>query len=210
MVKVKICGMRTPQDAMWAASAGAWAVGLVFSPSRRQVTIDEAAQIVRTVPVSIHKVGVFVDLNLDTVKKVVAATGIDMLQFHGQESPEYCQEFNLPVIKSFRVQDESSLAEVEKYKVFACLFDTWVSGCAGGSGETFDWRCLEGLPHNLRTILAGGLNPRNVSSAIHQTRPFAVDVSSGVEIYGHKDPKLMRDFIGQAKSDHPEALVKRW
>jgi Phosphoribosylanthranilate isomerase len=210
MVKVKICGMRTSQDAMWAASAGAWAVGLVFSPSRRQVTIDEAARIVRAVPASIHKVGVFVDFSLATVKEVVAATGIDMLQFHGQESPEYCEEFDLPVIKSFQVRDENSLAEVEKYKVFACLFDTWVSGSAGGSGKTFDWRSLKSLPDNLRIILAGGLTPYNVSSAIRQTRPFAVDVSSGVEINGHKDPKLMRDFIGQAKSDHPEALVERW
>ncbi len=210
MTKIKICGMRSPQDAICATSAGAWAAGFVFAPSARQVTVDEAARIIRVMHPSVHKVGVFVDSSLEAVKATAAATGIDMLQFHGQESPEYCQEFALPVIKSFRIRDEDSLAQVEKYKVFACLCDTYVPGRAGGSGQTFDWRCLQGLPASLRIILAGGLTPRNVSTAILQTRPFAVDVSSGVEINGRKDRKLIEAFIHQAKSVHPEILVKRW
>jgi len=200
MVRVKICGMRSRQDAILTAAAGAWAVGLIFAPSHRQVTVDEAAQIIQVVPPSVHKVGVFVDSSIEAVKETVAATGIDMLQFHGQESPEYCQEFNLPVIKSFRVRDENSLAEVEKYQVYAHLFDTYVPGSVGGSGKTFDWRCLEGLPRGQRIILAGGLNPGNVAQAIEQIKPFAVDVSSGVELFGHKDRNLIENFIRNSRS----------
>ncbi|MEA4925570.1 MAG: phosphoribosylanthranilate isomerase [Syntrophomonadaceae bacterium] len=202
MIKIKICGMRSPQDAIWATSAGAWAAGFVFAPSARQVTVDEAARIIRVMPPSVHKVGVFVDSSLDTVKATAAATGIDMLQFHGQESPEYCQEFALPVIKSFRIRDENSLAQVEKYTVFACLCDTYVPDRLGGSGRTFDWRCLQGVPAGLRIILAGGLTPCNVSSAIRQISPFAVDVSSGVEINGRKDRILIKDFIKTAERIH--------
>jgi len=195
MVRVKICGIRSRKEALWIAAAGAWAAGFVFAPSRRQVTVGEAARIIAVLPPSIHKVGVFVDSALETVESIIAATGIDMLQFHGQESPAYCQEFNLPVIKSFRVGDKNSLAQVDKYHVFAHLFDTYVPGSYGGSGQTFDWRCLDDLPAGLRIILAGGLNPGNVASAVQQIRPFAVDVSSGVELAGHKDGSLIQDFI---------------
>jgi len=210
MVRVKICGMRSRQDAIWTVAAGAWAVGFIFAPSPRQVTVDEAAQIIQVIPPSVHKVGVFVNSTIEAVQETVAATGIDMLQFHGQESPEYCQEFNLPVIKSYRVRDENSLTEVEKYQVFAHLFDTHVPGSPGGSGKTFDWRCLEGLPGGLRIILAGGLKPSNVSPAIQRVKPFAVDVSSGVEINGRKDRNLIKDFIRQAQNVENTTPRERW
>lgn len=208
MVRVKICGMRSRHDAIWTASAGAWAAGFIFAPSQRQVTVDEAAQIIQVLPLSIHKVGVFVDSAIKTVKEIISATGIDMLQFHGQESPEYCQEFDLPVIKSFRVRDENSLADVEKYPVYAHLFDTYVPGSAGGSGISFDWRYLDVLPRNMRIMLAGGLTPRNVAEAIERLNPFAVDVSSGVEIAGRKDRNLINEFVGQVRDHTRRNLIE--
>ncbi|PKM77775.1 MAG: phosphoribosylanthranilate isomerase [Firmicutes bacterium HGW-Firmicutes-15] len=199
MTKVKICGMRSLQDAQWAIASGAWAVGFVFASSPRQVTVDEAASIIRELPPSLHKVGVFVDMNMELVNNIVSDTGIDMLQFHGQESPEYCQEWHLPVIKSFRIRDENSLTEVEKYQVFAHLFDTYSPGSVGGTGKIFDWRLLDNFQSGLRIVLAGGLNPSNVAGAIRRIKPYAVDVSSGVESSGRKDQRLINEFIGQVQ-----------
>jgi len=210
MTNVKICGIRSLQDALWAVNAGAWAVGFVFAPSRRQITAEQAGKIIRGLPPSVHKVGVFVDMKFESVKDIISETGIDILQLHGQESPEYCQECNLPIIKSFQVCDENSLTAVEKYTVFAHLFDTYVPGSHGGSGITFNWRYLENLHPGLRIILAGGLSPGNVVNAIRQVKPFAVDVSSGVEISGHKDSQLIQDFIRQAHNTKGETLNERW
>lgn len=199
MTKVKICGMRSLQEAQWAVEAGAWAVGFVFAPSQRRVTVEEAARIIRELPSSVHKVGVFVDMKMEMVEKVISETGIDILQFHGQESQEYCQEWQLPVIKSFRIKDEDSLSQAEKYLVFAYLFDTYTLGSAGGTGKTFDWRYLHDFQPNRRVILAGGLNPINVAGATRQVKPFAVDVSSGVESLGRKDQRLINEFIYQVQ-----------
>jgi len=197
MTKIKICGIRSRQEALWAANAGAWAVGFVFAPSRRRVSMEEAAAIIRELPANIHKVGVFVDMKISSVQEIISATGIDFLQFHGEESPAYCQEFDLPIIKSFLVEGEDSLDDVVNYNVFAHLFDTYTPNSRGGSGQTFDWRCLNILPAVPRVILAGGLNPQNVNHAIQETKPFAVDVSSGVEIAGRKDCELINEFISQ-------------
>ncbi len=201
MTKVKICGMRSLQEAQWAAAAGAWAVGFVFASSPRRLTVEEAARIICKLPPSIHKVGVFVDMKMEIVEKVIAETGINILQFHGHESPEYCQEWNLPVIKSFHVRDENSLAEAEKYQVFAYLFDTYQQGIAGGTGKTFDWRYLDDFQPSQQVILAGGLNPGNVAGAIRKVKPFAVDVSSGIESSGRKDQVLINEFISQAQQE---------
>jgi phosphoribosylanthranilate isomerase len=195
MTEIKICGIRSLPDALWAIQAGAWAVGFIFAPSPRRIGLEQAAAIIRALPAAVHKVGVFVDADRSAVQGIISATGIDMLQFHGAESPEYCQEWELPVIKSFRVRDENSLTGIEQYQVFAHLFDTYVPGSPGGSGRSFDWRYLNHLPPELRIILAGGLHPKNVAAAIQQTHPFAVDVSSGVEIDGRKDRHLIEDFI---------------
>jgi len=210
MTNVKICGIRSLQDAQWAIAAGAWAVGFIFAPSPRRITIEEAGRIIRELPSHIYKVGVFVDMKIAMVKEIVSGTGINMLQFHGQESPEYCREWNLPVIKSFRVRDEDSLDGIGKYQVFAHLFDTYVPSSHGGSGITFDWQYLENLQPGLRMILAGGLTPGNVSNAIQRIKPFAVDVSSGVEISGRKDCQLIQDFIFQAHNTRGEILNERW
>jgi phosphoribosylanthranilate isomerase len=205
MTYAKICGIRSVQEAEWAAAAGAWAVGFVFASSPRQVTVDEAARIIRQLPPSVHKVGVFVDMKMEMVGSIISDTGIDILQFHGHESPEYCQECHLPVIKSFRVQDENSLVQARKYQVYAYLFDTFTVDSAGGTGITFDWRLLDNFQSSLRIILAGGLNPSNVAGAIHRIKPYAVDVSSGVESLGRKDQKLINEFISQVKLSRNKA-----
>lgn len=200
MIKVKICGIRTWQEAAWAVEAGTWAVGFVFAPSRRQIEVEEAARIIRKLPGYIHKVGVFVDMSRETVEEIIRCTDIDLLQFHGRESPEYCVGWRQPVIKSFSIRDEDSLTGVPDYQVFAHLFDTYREGQAGGTGITFDWRCLATLKSNSRVILAGGLTAENVSAAVKQVRPFAVDVSSGVESFGCKDRTLIQQFISQAQN----------
>lgn len=196
MTRVKICGVRTYQEANWAATAGAWAVGFVFAPSRRRIAVDDAARIICELPPTIHKVGVFVDMDMEMVKEIARYTGIDMVQLHGQERPEYCAELHLPVIKSFQVKDADSLAEVEDYRVFAYLFDTYQEGCKGGTGKTFDWRYLGALSSTgKRVVVAGGLDPSNVAEAIRLTKPYAVDVSSGVEVGGRKERGLVEEFI---------------
>jgi phosphoribosylanthranilate isomerase len=161
--------------------------------------IEEAARIILELPQAIYKIGVFVDMNLAEVKDIVKSTGINMLQFHGKESPAYCAEWNLPVIKSFLVRDEDSLAGVELYQVYAHLFDTYQPGSAGGTGRTFNWHHLQNLKPGQRTILAGGLNPGNVAEAIRSVKPYAVDVSSGVETEGRKNRELIEQFVSQSK-----------
>jgi phosphoribosylanthranilate isomerase len=142
-----------------------------------------------------------VDTPIETVKAIIDETGINILQFHGQESPEYCQEWSLPVIKSFSIQDENSLANIEKYQVFAYLMDTFAPNSPGGTGKTFDWGFIDDINPNLHLILAGGLNPGNAARAICRVRPFAVDVSSGVETSGRKDHGLIHEFVRQAQID---------
>ncbi|NLU49701.1 MAG: phosphoribosylanthranilate isomerase [Syntrophomonadaceae bacterium] len=199
MTRVKICGIRSEEEARWAVAAGAWAVGLVFAPSPRQVTVEQAASFVRQLPPQVYKVGVFVDASRKEVSDVVKHTGINMLQFHGRETPEYCEGWHLPVIKSFRVKDADSLAGVEEYRVYAWHFDAYREGYWGGTGTTFDWHCLQALKPGARVILAGGLQPGNVAWAVHVVRPYAVDVSSGVERAGRKDRKLIEQFIANAR-----------
>jgi phosphoribosylanthranilate isomerase len=202
MTRVKICGIRSVVEAFWAVKAGAWAVGFILAPSPRRLDVDEAARIIRRLPARIIKVGVFVDEEFEQVKYTVRHTGLNMLQFHGQESPEYCQEWAVPVIKSFRVKDRESLAGVKKYEVFAHLFDTYQEGSYGGTGRTFDWRHLSVLDSDSRVILAGGLNCSNVTGAVRLLRPFAVDVSSGVEVNGSKDRWLIEEFVSRVRPEH--------
>jgi phosphoribosylanthranilate isomerase len=197
MTRVKICGIRSLAEARWAVNAEAWAIGFVFAPSSRRITVEEAARIIKELPAGINKVGVFVDMNLSRVKDIVKSTGINMLQFHGSESPEYCSEWHLPVIKSFTVRDEDSLLKVKYYQVYAHLFDTYQPGSAGGTGKTFNWQLLHNIKPEQRTILAGGLNPSNVIEAIRLVKPFAVDVSSGVETGGTKNRKLIEQFVSR-------------
>jgi phosphoribosylanthranilate isomerase len=202
-VRVKICGIRRLADAMTAADAGADAIGLNFwRPGRRYVTPEVARQIARALPPFVSKVGVFVDEDPDTAREIADLVGLDALQLHGTESPELCAAFDLPVIKSIKVRGPESLAGLARYRVAGFLLDTHVPGAAapGGSGRTFDWSLAERARDAGPIIISGGLTPANVEEAIRRARPYAVDVASGVETDGEKDPGKIRAFIERVQA----------
>lgn len=202
-VKVKICGLTRPEDALAAARDGADALGLVFyEASPRAVSIEQARKIVYALPPFVSSVGLFVDAPAETVREVLKQAPLSMLQFHGDESPDYCRQFQLPYLKAIRVRPQTDLAAMARDYADAAglLLDAWVQGVPGGTGETFNWDLIpQGLDKPL--ILAGGLTPENVAAAVRQVRPWAVDVSGGVEREkGSKDPAKMALFIKGAKS----------
>lgn len=201
-VRVKICGITRSEDALSAIELGADALGFVFWPkSSRSVTPDIARQIESTLPPFINKVGVYVDPTPDWVAETSAAGCLSLLQFHGDESPEFCDQFSLPYIKAIRVKDGIDLLQyATRYRnARGLLLDTYTAGMPGGTGHVFDWALVpQDLP--LPVILSGGLNPNNVASAIMQTRPWAVDVSSGVEATkGIKDKTKIAAFMQGVK-----------
>jgi len=194
----KICGITRVEDALAAASAGADAIGLVFYPkSPRAVTIEQAVAICAVLPPFVTTVGLFVDADHFEVEDVINAVPLDLLQFHGEETPAQCEAFNKPYIKAIRMRDDVDLAEAAEQYLNArgLLVDTYNPDEAGGTGEVFDW---DRVPDGLDTpiILAGGLEPGNVAEAIQRVRPYAVDVSSGVErSKGIKDAAKIRAFV---------------
>jgi phosphoribosylanthranilate isomerase len=198
--RVKICGITRRQDARAAAQAGADAIGLVFySRSPRAVTVDSARDILSEVPAFVTVVGLFVNAEAAEIHRVLEHIPLDLLQFHGDESPEYCRGFGRPYIRAIRMQADTALErEAERFHdARGLLLDTYHQEVAGGSGETFDW---SRVPEKsvLPLILAGGLSADNVQSAIRQIRPYAVDVSSGVEsAKGIKDADKIVAFINQ-------------
>jgi phosphoribosylanthranilate isomerase len=201
-VIVKICGMTNLEDALAAAEFGADALGFVFhDPSPRGISIERAARIAAKLPPGIVKVGVFVDADEEIVLKAIAACTLNLLQFHGNESPDYCLQFGLMTMKAFRIKDAASLEDLPKYPTDAWLLDSYVPNKPGGSGETFNWE----LARQARDIgkpifLAGGLTHENVADAVRRVQPYAVDVSSGVEaIPGKKDLTKVKAFIQAAK-----------
>jgi len=204
MTQIKICGITRLEDALGAVEAGADALGFMFYPaSKRAITTGAAGAIIRELPGSIRKVGVFVDADPTEVRRTVEHTGIDTLQFHGHESPEICrQSESINVWKAFRVRSRASLILLRDYMdADAWLLDSYVPGEMGGTGATFNWElAAEARSMGRPIILAGGLTPENVGEAVRQVRPFAVDVSSGVESApGQKDPDRVRAFIAAAR-----------
>lgn len=181
--RVKICGITRREDALAAARLGVDAIGLVFyPPSPRAVTVEQARQIVDALPPFVTVVGLFVNPEPEQVTAVDAQVGLDLLQFHGDETPEFCNGFGRPYIKAVRMREDVDLQRVAEQYASArgLLLDTYRPGVAGGTGEAFDWtRVPEGLAGAI--ILAGGLNPQNVGQAIAAVQPYAVDVSGGVE-----------------------------
>jgi phosphoribosylanthranilate isomerase len=202
-LKIKICGITSLEDAQAALEAGADALGFVFfESSPRKIARDRAAGIIRHLPPFVAKVGVFVDPAEADVRRVVAECGVDTLQFHGQETPEFCQKFLLPTVKAFRIRDRESLRALPAYPTHAWLLDSYVSGQLGGTGERFNWDlAVAAKQWNRPVILAGGLTPDNVAAAVRQVGPYAVDVSSGVEASpGKKDVSKLRAFIAAARA----------
>lgn len=188
MVRVKICGIRTLEAALAAMEAGADALGFVFAPSSRRIDPGEAARIIGQLPPFISTVGVFVNASRRQVQEIVETCRLDLLQFHGEEPPAYCRGWRQPVVKGFRVRDDSVLEQVARYDVAACLLDAYVPGQAGGTGRSFNWELARQAGSGRRIILAGGITPENVEQAVSRARPYAIDVSSGVETGGVKDP----------------------
>jgi phosphoribosylanthranilate isomerase len=201
-VKIKICGITRAQDAVAAAAAGADALGLNFHPrSARYLTLEKAVEIVSVVPSTVTKVAVFVDPDPQDVRRLLDNVRIDVLQFHGEETPAFCEAFAMPYIKAVRVQDRAPAGLATSHpRACAWLLDTYVEGRPGGTGQTFDWTCWPrdvGRP----LLLSGGLTPQNVRAAIVATRPFAVDVAGGVEgdERGVKDVSKIQRFIEEAR-----------
>lgn len=196
--RVKICGITRIEDALAAVGYGCDAIGLVFyPPSPRYVAPEQARAIAAALPPFVQAVGLFVDATPEEVRAVLAVVRLDLLQFHGDETPEYCRQFGVPYMKAVRVRPETNLLQYAAVytDAKALLLDTYVSGTPGGTGQTFDWAVIPGdLPKPV--VLAGGLNASNVSEAIKQCRPYAVDVSGGVEREkGIKDADKIAAFM---------------
>lgn len=202
VVRSKICGITRVEDALVAAEAGADAIGLVFYPkSPRAVSVQQARTIIAALPPFVTTVGLFVNASRCELGEILDAVPLDMLQFHGDERPADCEGYHRPYIKALRVKpDDDVAAQIEPYgNASGILLDTFVAGVPGGTGLAFDWSLV---PRHLDRpiILAGGLTPENVRSAIEQTQPYAVDVSGGVEArHGIKDADKIRAFIRAVK-----------
>lgn len=201
--KVKICGITNLEDALAAVDAGADALGFMFyESSPRCVPPQTVAEIVRELPPFVAKVGVFVNASAQTIRRTVEACGVDTLQLHGDEPPEFCRQFGIKTIKAFRMLDRNSLQTVTAYDRETWLLDAYVPGKLGGTGERFNWELASAAAKlGRRIILAGGLTPANVGDAVRQVRPYGVDVSSGVESFpGKKNPAKIREFVKAAKT----------
>jgi phosphoribosylanthranilate isomerase len=201
-VRIKICGLRDATSARTAAELGADAIGLVFyEASPRNVSAPQASEIVAALPPFVSSVGLFVDAESEFVSEILRAVPLDILQFHGDESPAYCGSFGRPYLKAVRVQAGLDLVEyAHRYSdARALLCDAYSPAAPGGTGERFDWALLPStLP--LPLVLSGGLTPENVGQAVKQVRPWAVDVSSGVErSRGVKDMERTARFINAAR-----------
>jgi phosphoribosylanthranilate isomerase len=201
-VKVKICGITNLPDAKAAAEAGADVLGFVFyDKSPRSISCEAATAIIRELPPFVIKAGVFVDAPEDTVLRAIRECGLNLLQFHGEETPDYCLQFGIMSMKAFRIRDAASLQALREYPTEAWLLDAYTPGKLGGTGEAFNWDLArEAQTWGRPIFLAGGLNPENVAEAIRRARPYAVDVSSGVEAApGRKDAARIKAFIEAAK-----------
>jgi phosphoribosylanthranilate isomerase len=182
MVKVKICGITNLEDALMAVEAGADALGFVFfKGSSRYVAPEAAAIIIAALPPFIQTVGLFVNEELSVVNSVADLCGLDLVQLHGEETPAFCDAVQRRVIKAFRVKDSTVLDDMAAYQVAGYLLDAWSPVAHGGTGTTFNWDIAARAAVSRRIILAGGLTPENVAGAIASVKPYAVDVSSGVE-----------------------------
>jgi phosphoribosylanthranilate isomerase len=206
MTRVKVCGITNLQDALAAVAAGADAVGLVFADSPRMVSLAAAEQIVAGLPPLITTIGVFVDTDVLEVAAIAERARLSAVQLHGEESPEYCDHLPLKIIKRFDILESDTPGtlrrRMQQYRVASYLLDP-----GAGGGRTFNWSLAHGLPGPL--IISGGLNPENVGTAVRLLRPFAVDVSSGVELQpGCKDADMLRAFVQavrDADANHRDA-----
>ncbi len=205
MTWIKICGITNVEDALEAVELGADALGFIFyEKSPRKITKEKAKEIIARIqhPGSrIQTVGLFVDELAERVAEIASYCHLDILQFHGDETPDYCQRFPQKIIKAFRIKNEESLVNIPKYEVDYYLLDTYSEEFPGGTGRAFDWGLAEAAKKFAKPIiLSGGLNPENIVEALKKVSPFGVDVSSGVESSpGKKDHKKLKEFITKVR-----------
>lgn len=198
--RVKICGITNLKDAKAAVEIGADALGFVFyKKSPRRISVRDAKYIIENLPPFVERIGVFVNERKETVKKIIKKCNLSAVQFHGDETPKYCSSFKgLKVTKAIRIKDKKSFKKLTSFNnVGAILLDAFQEQKFGGTGKCFDWKLLRKYKKNkLPIILSGGLRPDNVTQAIRSVRPYAVDVSSGIESRpGKKDTRLMKAFF---------------
>ncbi len=206
MIRVKICGVTTAEDARYALENGADALGLNFVPGTpRCLDAGTAAALSAALPPFGARVGIFVDESPERVETIFREVGLDAVQLHGEETPEACRwliDRGVRVIRALRVKGPETIAEAARYPACTILLDAFVKGELGGTGKTFDWELARDLAARRPVILSGGLRPENVAEAIHQVRPYGVDASSGVEgeVPGRKDFGRVRAFIENARA----------
>ena len=202
-VRVKICGITRFEDARIAVNLGVDALGFIFfKKSPRYINPADAAQIIRQLPPFISRVGVFVNEELPEILEISRIAGIDTLQLHGSESPDFCNQCPLPVLKAFSVKPEMDFSVLDTYQTAGLLLDTWNGNMHGGSGKTFNWTIAKNICARFsNVVIAGGLGPSNVEEALNTVHPYGVDINSGVEILpGVKNPLKMRDVMKIIKS----------
>jgi len=201
MVKIKICGITNIDDAMAAVDYGADALGFNFyRKSPRYIDPRKAAEIIAQLPPFIVPVAIFVNEREEKIREILVSACIHGVQFHGDETPEFCQRFGNHVIKAFQVKDKESIKHMAHYRVSAYLLDSYREGVRGGTGETFDWHLAVVAKTFGRIILAGGLNPDNVAEAVKLVQPYGVDVAGGVEREkGIKDHAKLKKFIVEVR-----------
>ncbi len=201
-VRIKICGLTRDEDVHNAVVEGADALGFVlYAPSPRAVSAEQSAQLIKKVPAFVTTVALFVDESAEEVRRALSICPFDLLQFHGDESPEFCRQFNRPYMKAIRVRSADDIhSAVQQYPdAKALLLDAYVENLPGGTGQAFDWRLIPQL--SVPWVLAGGLNSTNVADAINQVAPFAVDISGGIEASkGIKDRKKIQEFISEVRN----------
>ncbi|HUH65421.1 MAG TPA: phosphoribosylanthranilate isomerase [Syntrophales bacterium] len=214
-VEIKVCGITTMEDAAMAFSYGADALGFIFyEKSQRYVTPEAAFHIIESLPPAISKVGVFVNHDINVVRDIYHFCRLDLIQLHGDESPDYCLEIPQAIlIKAVSPKSDSDLALTEGYAVKAFLVDARDSGLYGGTGKLSNWEIARKLSRRHPVILSGGLNAENILTAIEKVSPDGVDVNSGVEFSpGSKDPKKVRsiiDMVHVIEKRRPESIFTR-
>ena len=216
MISVKICGITSISDAQKAIDLGASAIGLIFhEKSPRSVSVDYAQKIMSSIDGKVPVVGVFVNEDIDRLQSILLSVPIDIVQLHGDENSQYCQQLNRPIIKVFRVNSQFDKTLLKTYNVNAFLFDTYKKGLPGGTGDTFNWELLKHIQINRPIILSGGLKIGNVLNAVNLAQPAAIDINSGVENSGvenspgeknGKKLKALFELIG--KVEDPNNLFK--
>ena len=205
MVRVKVCGITNLKDALTCVQADCDALGFIFyKKSKRYISPEKARAIIREIPKRVKKIGVFVNSRQEAIKRIAKLCSLDILQFHGNESPEFCRKFkNYKIVKVFRIKNRIDIKDILKYNTFGYLFDAFSSEKYGGTGKKFNWGLLRYIKDIKKPVfLSGGINEKNVRKAINSVHPDWVDASSSLEIKpGRKNSEKVRRFIKEAKTN---------